>query len=274
MRALRHRLGSALNEQHRAQARRCAVLVGALTRDRAVARAVLAGRSNLGFCPICGRKVLFVRKSAWLRDNYECLFCRSIPRQRVVIRVLETLFPQWRSMTIHESSPGSPSSDKISRECKHYVPSHFYEDTPLGSYRNGVRCENLEKMTFGDESFDLVITQDVFEHVLNPAQAFGEIARILRPGGAHVFTVPYYYWKRTLIRALESSGGIEYLEPPDYHGNPIDEKGSLVVTEWGPELVDFIYMHSGLTTTIYNIHDVRMGLEAAFLDAFVSVKKR
>jgi SAM-dependent methyltransferase len=162
----------------------------------------------------------------------------------------------------------------LRREVLRQTRSAESASTPLGSYRNGVRCENLEKMTFGDESFDLVITQDVFEHVLNPAQAFGEIARILRPGGAHVFTVPYYYWKRTLIRALESSGGIEYLEPPDYHGNPIDEKGSLVVTEWGPELVDFIYMHSGLTTTIYNIHDVRMGLEAAFLDAFVSVKKR
>lgn len=65
----------------------------------------------------------------------------------------------------------------------------------------------------------------------------------------------------------------KHLEPPDYHGNPIDEKGSLVITEWGPELIDFIYEHSGMTTTIYNIHNLEMGLEAEFLEVFVSTKR-
>ncbi|MGH8487345.1 MAG: class I SAM-dependent methyltransferase [Gammaproteobacteria bacterium] len=45
------------------------------------------------------------------------------------------------------------------------------------------RCENLEEQTFHDEFFDLVITQDVFEHVFHPDLAIREIARTLRPGG-------------------------------------------------------------------------------------------
>ena len=44
-------------------------------------------------------------------------------------------------------------------------------------------------MTFENESFDLFITQDVFEHVMTPNKAFKEIERVLKPGGAHVFTV-------------------------------------------------------------------------------------
>jgi hypothetical protein len=40
------------------------------------------------------------------------------------------------------------------------------------------------------------------------------------------------------------------VEPADYHGYPIDERGSLVVTEWGRELCDFIYRTSGATTRI------------------------
>ncbi len=32
------------------------------------------------------------------------------------------------------------------------------------------------------------LTQDVFEHLFDPAAAFREIARTLQPGGAHVFT--------------------------------------------------------------------------------------
>jgi len=43
-----------------------------------------------------------------------------------------------------------------------------------------------------DESFDLVITQDFFEHVLRPAK---EIARTLKSGGAHIYAVPYDRWK-------------------------------------------------------------------------------
>ena len=43
----------------------------------------------------------------------------------------------------------------------------------------------MEKQTFADASFDLVITSDVFEHVLDPSRGFSEIARTLRPSGVH-----------------------------------------------------------------------------------------
>lgn len=42
-------------------------------------------------------------------------------------------------------------------------------------------------MTLEDESFDLVISQDVFEHLFNPELAFAEVARTLELGGAHLY---------------------------------------------------------------------------------------
>lgn len=51
---------------------------------------------------------------------------------------------------------------------------------------NGYRCENLKQLTFVDETIDLHITQDVLEHVLRLGRAFAEIARTLKPGGAHI----------------------------------------------------------------------------------------
>ena len=111
-----------------------------------------------------------------------------------------------------------------------------------GESKAGIRCENLERQTFADGSFDLVVTSDVFEHVLDPARAFAEIARTLRPEERTFSQLPWYWWKETLIRAVRTEDGkIKSLEPPDYHGNPIDESGSLVVTEWGRQLCDFIY---------------------------------
>jgi SAM-dependent methyltransferase len=139
--------------------------------------------------------------------------------------------------------------------------------------KDGYRSENLESQTFPDASFDLVITQDVFEHVLDPAQAFAEIARTLKPGGAHVFTIPWYYWKPTRVRAeRDLDGSIRHLVEPDYHGSPIDPNGSLVVTEWGSDFCDFVYQCSGLTTTAIRIHDWRRGIEAKFIEVFISRK--
>jgi hypothetical protein len=229
----------------------------------------------LGTCPICEKWTVFFKQGTWLRDQFRCARCYSIPRWRAFIHVLNEFFPGWRGLRIHESSPGGAnSSDKLARECRDYTPTYFFPDVPPGQMKDGFRCEDLEAQTFPDASFDLVVTQDVFEHILDPARAFREVARTLRPGGAHVFTVPWFYWKETLVRAVRGEdGGVRHLVEPDYHGNPIDpEGGSLVVTEWGPDLPDFIYRHSGLTTTAVRIDDIGRGIRAMFIEVFISRK--
>jgi SAM-dependent methyltransferase len=225
-----------------------------------------------GYCPICKRTVIFASRDSWLRDNYRCLRCKSIPRFRAIIEVLETHFPDWRTFTIHESSPGGASSYMLARECANLIASHYYPDIPPGEIHNGFRCENLESQTFEDEKFDLVVTQDVFEHVFHPDRAFREIARTLKPGGAHLFTAPWYYWKKTVVRAQEQDGEIIHLLPPEYHGNPINKSGSLVIREWGFDLADFILRTSGMVTTAIRLYDPRKGIEAKFIEVFISTK--
>ena len=234
---------------------------------------IITGKTNIGICSICGHKTLFIEESEWLRDHYYCIFCWSVPRQRALITVLQTEFPNWRRLQIYESSPCGASSRKLKRECRNYLPTQYYPDLQPGSYKRGFRCENLEKLTFADGAFDLVITQDVFEHVLDPASAFREIARTLKSGGAHIFTVPLYKGKRTIIRATKEEHQIKYLQEPMYHGNPVDKKGSLVVTDWGDDMIDFIETNSCMTTKMLTFHDKSLGLEAEFLDVFVSRKK-
>lgn len=43
----------------------------------------------------------------------------------------------------------------------------------------------------GDETFDTVLCTQVLEHVPDPARAVREIARVLRPGGCLIATVPH-----------------------------------------------------------------------------------
>jgi SAM-dependent methyltransferase len=228
---------------------------------------------NYGYCPICQKRTLFIKFHPWLRDNYKCINCQSIPRWRALIIALNFFYPSWQESEIHESSPGGRSSDFIRKKCKKYSNSFYFPDAQLGSYKNGNRCENLENTTFDDETFDIFITQDVFEHINHPNLAFKEIARVLKPGGMHFFTVPLYRnLKQTRPRIVENNGEIQYLLDPVYHDNPIDEKGSLVTVDYGLDLPDFIFKESKLTTTIFLQKDISQGLDAEFLEVFISKK--
>ena len=106
------------------------------------------------------------------------------------MQVLNEIASDWRELRIHESSPDGASSERIAQVCKGYDASQYWPDVAPGATRDGVRCEDVTRLTFDDASLDLFITQDVFEHVLDAADGFAEIARVLRPGGLHVFTRP------------------------------------------------------------------------------------
>lgn len=49
---------------------------------------------------------------------------------------------------------------------------------------------NAEKLPFSDNTFDLIITSHVFEHLENDEQAFQEACRVLKPGGQLIIFVP------------------------------------------------------------------------------------
>lgn len=226
--------------------------------------------SNIGYCVICKTETKFVEYGKWLRDNYRCIKCKTIPRQRAFVSVLDLHFPAWRSMKVHESSP---YMDFVKKECTDYTASQFYPDKMPGEQVGEFTCEDLSRLTFPDAMFDLILTQDVFEHVLEPELAFSEIARVLKPGGAHVFTMPWYpELSKTRVRASKVNGELVYLEEPMYHGNPIDEKGSLVTRDWGLDFPEMIFRNGGLFTTIHIIRDRHLGIDGRFLEVFISRK--
>jgi SAM-dependent methyltransferase len=186
--------------------------------------------------------------------------------------VISEFHPNWRESTIHESSPGGPLSAKLARECPGYLPSHFYPEAVNGQVYKGFRCENLMEQTFDKESFDLVITSDVFEHLPDVALAVREIMRTLKPGGAHIFTVPWFRSRPTLVRAKIVEGALQHFEQPDYHGNPIDENGSLVFTEWGAELPFLLHEWGKCPVIVHSIRDRSLGIDGEFREVFVQQK--
>jgi len=189
--------------------------------------------------------------------------------------VIQQRFTQWRTLMIHESSPvNRGASKRLAKECRQYIPSQFFANQPLGTIVGKHRCENLEQLTFADESIDLHVTQDVFEHVLRPARAFAEIARTLKPGGAHIFTVPLVNQERPSKMRVEvdAGGAVSHLEPAVYHGSPIDARGSLVTIDWGFDIRDRIADACGLDTEIIRIDDLSKGIRAEYIETLVTSK--
>jgi len=228
-----------------------------------------------GHCPACGNDTVFRSKHDWLRDHFLCSHCGSVPRERALMLVIERFFPHWRELVIHESSPGNRGTSlRLAGECPGYFGSHFYPDLQPGSTERQWRSENLEALTMVDESVDLHVTQDVLEHVFDPAAVFREIARTLRPGGGHVFTVPLVNRAAPSCRRAErlADGSVRHLQPPQFHGNPIDDTGSLVTMDWGYDIAAFIQAASGLFTHIVHLDDLQHGVRAEFIEVLVTIK--
>lgn len=223
-----------------------------------------------GYCPVCSQETTFLAEGSWLRDAYVCVRCRSIPRQRALVDVLATLRPDWRKLSLHESSP---TLALFGEQCPGYTYSHFLPDVERGAYRDGTRCEDLERLTFSDASFDVFITQDVLEHVFHPDLALAEIIRCLKPGGLHVFTTPKHRSLPTSQRRAElRDGAVVHLVEPSYHGNPIGDGRSLVTWDYGIDFEQLAEGWGGHLVSTYVLRDRRRGLDGEFLEVFVQSK--
>jgi SAM-dependent methyltransferase len=98
--------------------------------------------------------------------------------------------------------------------------SEYRGSDRLGGLIDGVRNEDMCRLTYVDESFDLVLSSDTLEHVPDFRAALRETRRVLRPGGRHIFTVPIVASRATTeIRAeIDGNGESVHLLPPLYHG--------------------------------------------------------
>ncbi|MCH5374544.1 MAG: methyltransferase domain-containing protein, partial [Planctomycetes bacterium] len=208
-----------------------------------------------GFCIPCGRNVPFLvdmegggqrLEVGWRpnwRERLECPHCRMNNRQRLVAGLVQQALDDATRQVVYFMEQVTPIFEWASRT--------FPDRTIIGSeylgyqYQsgdtvNGLRHEDVEHLSFADGSIDLIVSNDVLEHVPNPAQAIAECARVLSPAGLMLATIPFHQDRDTSVtRArLRDDGQVDHLLPPAYHGNPVSADGSLVFTDFGWDLLD------------------------------------
>ena len=212
-------------------------------------------------CYVCGKVAPFAAKGEDSVREATCLSCGACTRNGDVARAiiqtfvghtplsLEEALPYLKDLTIYEAQASGPIHNRL-KSLPHYIASEYLDGVPLGSQnKSGVRCEDLQQLSFSDNTLDLVITQDVLEHIREPEKAFSEIWRVLKPGGCHIFTIPYHAGKKTIKRIEVVNGEDMRSLPPVYHGDPLRGEGALVYTDFGDDIVNML--HSvGLPTQI------------------------
>jgi SAM-dependent methyltransferase len=185
-------------------------------------------------CGCCERLTVFLCNgpSAEFRT---CLFCSANERYELLAAELKSRYGQCLgNKDVLELDPHSPLRNILSTARTH-TRSFYDSNGRRGSVgADGTVCEDITSLTFKDNSFDLIVSSDVLEHVPDLERAFKETARVLRPGGAHLFTVPPR--SKTRVRAEVIAGEIHHMLPPEYHLDPLCPKGILAFWDVGPDL--------------------------------------
>jgi O-antigen biosynthesis protein len=228
-----------------------------------------------GFCMPCNKNVRLLVDMQyggqligdnWVpnwRERLECPFCQMNNRQRLSATLVKQQLEKSRDVKVYFMEQVTP----IFRWAVATFPQHQIIGSEYLGYNyqsgqiiKGIRHEDVMNMSFADDSLDLIISNDVFEHVPNPKKAFAECARVLNPEGMMLATIPFHSeCDNSIVRAALVANKLNHLLPPMFHGNPVSEEGSIVFTDYGWDVLDDL-RNAGFANTIVEVYaDANLG---------------
>ena len=209
-----------------------------------------------GHCYACGRRTVFDvdctvqevvhgnRVPQW-REQLICRGCTLSNRFRASLHLFARVCAPAPDDAIFITEQVTPLFRRLKKSYPGITGSEYLGGTfpPGAANREGIRNEDLTRLSFADNTFDFILSFDVLEHIPDYTAALAECLRCLKPGGRLLFSVPFWQeYARNLVRArVGPRGEIEHLHPPDYHGDPLRPgKGSLSYYIFGWELLDVL----------------------------------
>jgi len=170
-----------------------------------------------GRCPLCGpSRFLAMAKDPFL---VRCLKCRANVTNLAVAEAARQNVRNLQSKRAYEMSTYGSSFQFLKKHCGNVESSEYFPAAKPGELVRGIRNEDAQQLSFDDCSFDLVTSNQVFEHVPNIDKCLTECNRVLKQGGILLFTVPLYETNATEHVAEIDQGAIRWLSTPEYHSS-------------------------------------------------------
>jgi len=222
-----------------------------------------------GYCRLCERDVDFLvdrqcgsveKQGSWIpnwRERLVCSHCSLNNRQRMIIHAVCDAVKQFRDRRpdiymMEQLTAVYQWMDRSVPEAVCTGSEYLGSDIVPGKIIKGIRHEDVENLSFADECFDIVVSTDVLEHVVDPNQALKEVFRVLRPGGMLFLSVPFHLDKeKSEQRAELTNGRLVQIKPSIYHGNPVSDDGSLVITDFGWDFIDNVKQAGFASVTLH-----------------------
>jgi len=228
--------------------------------------AALAGVRLDGTCPVCGEHCQFYPFTENMRESGRCSRCGASNRQRQMAWMLrhelglpgdgELVVPP--GVAIYNTEANGPLHEILKAHPLYQCSEYWGDKSEFGERVNGVRNEDLQALSL---IFDVVLSSDVLEHMPSPYLAHSEICRVLKPGGKHIFTVPYgESMVRDDVRASLVDGVVVNHAEALYHGDPVrPDEGILVWTIFGLEMLVRL-SEIGFQTELWQLHEPAQGI--------------
>lgn len=154
------------------------------------------------------------------------------PRQRAVLETLHALTRgREQDVRIYAAEGITPFARQLRERYPNFIGSEYAPTAEDQARIAPVAHQDLADLTYPNESFDICITNEVFEHLPELSVSIAELYRVLAPGGVLICTFPFLHNRLdTITKARMLEGGeIEHLMTPEYHGNPVNPEGGSLV---------------------------------------------
>jgi SAM-dependent methyltransferase len=204
-------------------------------------------RKESMFCEHCGSSLRIRRLCSVLIETVSVMTGKSYEAFADLLQD-----PDFRRLRIAEINSCGALHSFLKDLPNHYHSEHLPCVDP-GTMHQSIRTEDLQRLTYSDDYFDILLSSETLEHVPDPAKAWSEIYRTLKSGGYHIFTIPVIPSQSTTIsRARVVNGQREYLLRPAFHGT-WGQEGMFVYTDFGMDVIDTLN-EIGLKTEIFFLY--------------------
>ena len=190
------------------------------------------------------------------RECEICCFCSFSSRLRACVFLLREKIAPAPDARVYLTEQVTGVYSWFRRNFPNTIGSEYLRDGTATGQTNpqGIRHEDLTKLTLEDESQDLIASFEVCEHIPDYNRAFAECIRVLKPGGALLLSVPFHAGPKHLTRAeLNADGSITHIEPPEYHGDPLSDAGCLCFHHFGWDILKHLKAAGFRTADAYAV---------------------